>query len=282
MKKITLLFTTIIFAFGALAQNGSECAKEVLDGGENAWGNPHVFIYASDFKVEENQPFLLDSLTFNVITVPDVPVEGVTVYFYEDSGAGPGEELGMQQITEFDVISIGGYAEMDHSTIALNLLEPVQFDGQVDAATTYWVGLMIDYPADKPSFIEVTDQFDTDNATYFYDFDYGGWIDGNDPMWPLGGFEHAMVSLYGECSTLGVEDFNENTVRYFVQNKQLFVQSASQIQEIVVYNLLGKKVRSEKINATSANMDLSILNSGVYLAKAMVDGKATTFKLVVK
>lgn len=281
-RKIILLLSTFVFAVGAFAQGGFDCSKEVLEGGETAWGDPHVYIYASDFRVEENQPFLLNSLTFNVITTPEVPVEGVTVYFYEDTGAGPGEEIGMQEITEFDVISIGDYAGRDHSTIALDLIEPVLFDGEVDAATTYWVGLMIDYPEDQTSFIEVTDQFDTDNATYFYDFQYGTWTNGADPMWPIGGFFHAMVSLYGECSTLGVDDFNKSSITHFTQNKQLFIQGVDRIQEVTVYNILGQKMISEQVDSTSGIIDLSALNAGVYLAQADVDGNVKTFKFVVK
>lgn len=209
-------------------------------------------------------------------------MEGVSVYFYENTGAGPGEEIGMQQITTFEVTPIEEFGEMDHSTISLNLNSPVFFEAQIDAPTTYWVGLLIDYPADKHSFLEMTDQFDTENATYFYDFEYEDWTDGANPMWPGGGFLHAMVSLYGECSTLGLADFDDNAITHFVQNKTLFVQAAETIQAVEIYNLVGQQVNAKTIHATSGSLDLRTLKAGVYIAKVNTNEKVKSFKILVK
>jgi len=281
MKKITLLIAVFIFAFGAYAQEDN-CSKEVLEGGGDAWGEFHEYIYASDFNVEENEDFTITSLTFNAITTPGVPIDGVTIYFYEDTGDGPGTELGMQEVSEIEMIPLGDYGGFDRFTVALDLNNPMEFQGVENATTTYWIGLTLDFSEDDLSFIEVTEEFDTDNATYFYDSQTQTWTDGANPMWPSGGFMHAMVSLYGECSVLAVEDFRLDSFTHFTQNNQLFLESKDHIQEVVIYNSLGQQVISEAVNATSGNINLTTLSAGVYLTKINIAGKTKIFRIAVK
>lgn len=281
MKKITLFITAFIFAVGAYAQEDN-CSKEVLEGGGNAWGQLHKYIFASDFRVEENESFILTSLKFNAITTPGVPVDGVTIYFYEDTGSGPGVELGIQEISEISMTPLGEYAGLDHSTMALELNNPMEFQGIEDATTTYWVGIMLDFSENDISYLEVTEEFDTDNATYFYDFQTQTWTDGASPYWPIGGFEHAMVSLYGDCSVLDVEDFGRASFTHFTKNDQLFLESRGNIQEVAIFNLLGQQMISETVNATSGSINLSTLSAGVYLTKLNVEGKTKIFRISVK
>ena len=282
MKKITLIIATFIFSIGAYAQGDPNCSMEVLEGGNNAWGQLHQFIFASDFKVAENESFSLSSLQFNAMATPEVPINGVTLYFYEDTGAGPGAELGTQDISEFNITPIGLYGGIDHFTVSLELNNPFQFEGNISTSTTYWVGVIIDFNESDMSFIEVTEEFDTDNATYFYDNQSQTWIDGANPMWPLGGFEHAMISLYGDCSVLGIEDFTLNSFTHFIQNEQLVIESLSQIQEVSIYNSLGQQVITENINSSLGQVNLSSLNAGIYLSRINMDGNIKSFKFSVK
>lgn len=84
------------FMSNELNAQQNECTIEVQEGGENAWGEMHKYIFASDFVLQPNEVFNLASVNFNAILTPGMPVKSATIYFYEDSGNGPGTELGSQ------------------------------------------------------------------------------------------------------------------------------------------------------------------------------------------
>lgn len=66
----------------------NECTIEVQEGAENAWGEMHKYIFASDFVLQPNEVFNLTSVNFNAILTPGMPVESATIYVYEESGNG--------------------------------------------------------------------------------------------------------------------------------------------------------------------------------------------------
>ncbi|MDG4950614.1 T9SS type A sorting domain-containing protein [Weeksellaceae bacterium KMM 9724] len=281
MRNFTLLIFAIFMSLGLNAQE-NECAIEVQEGGGNAWGELHKYIFASDFVLQPNQVFNLTSLNFNAILTPGKPVEGATIYFYEDTGMGPGTELGSQEISEVEVDVFGDYANLDHATISLDLNTPFQFVGNADTETTYWVGIMIDFEQESMSYIEVTSEFDTANATYFYDFQSESWINGDNPAWPIGGFEHAMVSLYGDCETLVVQDLTGTKFNHVVHDNQLFVEHSRSIDELIIYNSLGQQLIEKKVKSDKARVNLHSLKPGVYIGNIKVEGEIKSFKFVIK
>ncbi|GGW73787.1 putative secreted protein (Por secretion system target) [Winogradskyella epiphytica] len=144
------------------------------------------------------------------------------------------------------------------------------------------VGVIINIGSGAMSFMEVTDVFETDNATYFYDGESQMWIAGDNPLWPLGGFEHAMVSLYGQCTTLGIGDVSMSPFTHYTKNNILHIESADLIQEVAIYNLLGQQVISERIQSNSSALNLNTLKDGVYLTKVNINEKIQTFRIIVK
>ena len=58
------------------------------------------------------------------------------------------------------------------------------------------------------------------------------------------------------------------------------ISSEKDIQKAIVYNVLGKLVKSLNINQKSKNIDVSNLNSGIYLIKYVVDNKVGTAKFI--
>lgn len=51
---------------------------------------------------------------------------------------------------------------------------------------------------------------------------------------------------------------------------------------VEVYNLLGKKVFSGKLNAMSSTIDITKWKSGIYLVKVVTDSKSITKRFVKK
>ena len=85
-------------------------------------------------------------------------------------------------------------------------------------------------------------------------------------------------------------DFSSNTTTFTVypnpanSNLNITLPNSNSVSDIVLYDVTGTKVLHEQINsnATSKQLDVSKLASGVYNVILMQDGKQQTIKLVKK
>ena len=60
----------------------------------------------------------------------------------------------------------------------------------------------------------------------------------------------------------------------------LNVECVGTIQNIAVYNVLGQEVINKELNSTSTALDVSSLNSGIYVVKTVVDGVTSSTKFI--
>lgn len=68
-----------------------------------------------------------------------------------------------------------------------------------------------------------------------------------------------------------------------VTNNRFTISSSSNgKKEIVIFNVLGKKVLTSSFLGTKSNVDVSAISSGIYILKVTEDGKTATKKLVIK
>ncbi len=68
-----------------------------------------------------------------------------------------------------------------------------------------------------------------------------------------------------------------------VNNKKFTVKTSSSSSKIInVFNVLGKKVFTQTFSGQQKTMDVSVLNSGIYILKVTQDGKTSTKKLVIR
>ena len=81
--------------------------------------------------------------------------------------------------------------------------------------------------------------------------------------------------------TLGLDDLNVNTVSVYPNptGDLLQIRSEVLVRKAQVYDVLGEEVATIKGDAIS-NIDLSILNTGVYFLKIYTNGKTQTIKVV--
>ncbi len=83
--------------------------------------------------------------------------------------------------------------------------------------------------------------------------------------------------------TLGVDENALSSFRYFVDaNNQLNLAAATSMERIVLHNVLGQQVASQRLTSNSEVLDLSGYNSGIYLATVTIDGNSKTVKIVKK
>lgn len=58
--------------------------------------------------------------------------------------------------------------------------------------------------------------------------------------------------------------------------------AGSELTQIDIYNMLGQKIISSNLSSSEANVDMSSLQSGIYMAKVEILGQVKTFKIAVK
>ncbi len=83
-------------------------------------------------------------------------------------------------------------------------------------------------------------------------------------------------------TTLATNTFEIANVRMYPNpaNNVLNIDAKSNIENVSIYNLLGQEVIVETVNKQSASLDISNLQSGVYVVKTSIDGKIASSRLI--
>lgn len=81
---------------------------------------------------------------------------------------------------------------------------------------------------------------------------------------------------------LSVDDFTKNQFSFYPNPAQneLNLEAANSIDEIVLYNVIGQKVKEVTPNETETRINLEDLHSGMYIMKVTVNGKVNSYKLI--
>lgn len=77
---------------------------------------------------------------------------------------------------------------------------------------------------------------------------------------------------------VGTNEFNG--FKHFTANNQLNLSANTSMDSVALYNMLGQQVVSQKLSNTNETVNLSGLQSGVYLATVSINGASKTFKVV--
>lgn len=100
-----------------------------------------------------------------------------------------------------------------------------------------------------------------------------------DPLSTTTGF--LLLFEYSIDATLSVGDFNENQFNFFVDaNNTLNLEATNLMEQLQVFNIVGQQVINTNLNATEAQVSVSALKPGVYLAKLQLEGENRSFKFV--
>lgn len=96
------------------------------------------------------------------------------------------------------------------------------------------------------------------------------------------GFVYIDNILLTVNSVLSTNSFDANSFKVYPNPAKnlLNIDSASNVQSVSVYNVIGQEVLNRTINSTNANLDISSLNTGVYVVRALIDGNVVTSKFI--
>ena len=83
-------------------------------------------------------------------------------------------------------------------------------------------------------------------------------------------------------TVLSSDSFKTSKVKLYPNptSNVLNIESLGTIQTISVYNVLGQEVINKALNSTSTSLDVSSLNSGIYVVKTMIDGNVSSTKFI--
>ncbi len=92
----------------------------------------------------------------------------------------------------------------------------------------------------------------------------------------------SITDIIIDGTNLGVSD---NTIAGFSfypnpTNSVLNLQSAENIENVSIYNILGQSVFENAVNATNSQIDISGLSTGTYLMKVTVNGEIGTYRVL--
>jgi hypothetical protein len=82
-------------------------------------------------------------------------------------------------------------------------------------------------------------------------------------------------------ATLSVEDNTFENFSYFVDaNNVLNLKAGTPMQSVELFSVIGQQVVSQKLNNTSEVLNISNLESGVYITKVSINGVSKSFKII--
>lgn len=91
-----------------------------------------------------------------------------------------------------------------------------------------------------------------------------------------------QIDDFSVSGNLGIQESQIAGFEHFYNNatNMLGLKANEALSQISLYNILGQEVIFQKLSSNEEVINLSALNTGVYMAKVNVEGKLATFKIV--
>lgn len=81
-------------------------------------------------------------------------------------------------------------------------------------------------------------------------------------------------------SSLGTISIKKIPLSHYTLNNTLILESSVEMEEIGIFNILGKQIHFEKIKDLKKSIEISSLKSGVYIARLKINNNWQAFKFV--
>ncbi|MCG2430415.1 T9SS type A sorting domain-containing protein [Aequorivita xiaoshiensis] len=93
-------------------------------------------------------------------------------------------------------------------------------------------------------------------------------------------FEDMYIDNLKSNNVLNTGKFKETPFSHFIQNNTLNLQSSISMEQVEIYNALGSIVLTENLNNIQESINLSALNSGLYIVRLKMNNQWHSFKIV--
>jgi hypothetical protein len=101
---------------------------------------------------------------------------------------------------------------------------------------------------------------------------------------PIGQGTLYVDNVYFSNVALANDTFANNTLKIYPNpaSNAITLENESAIESVNIYNVVGQEVKVAAPNANSITLDISNLESGMYIIKSVSEGKTNTTKFVKK
>ena len=101
---------------------------------------------------------------------------------------------------------------------------------------------------------------------------------------PVGQGTLYVDNVYFSNVALANDTFTNNTLKIYPNpaSNAITIENESTIQSVNIYNVVGQEVKVASPNANSITLDISNLETGIYIIKSVSEGKTNTTKFVKK
>jgi hypothetical protein len=91
------------------------------------------------------------------------------------------------------------------------------------------------------------------------------------------------VFTFNVNTSLSVDEFQQVSFSQFVDSNNILNMSSNKmLEQVTIYNILGREMKSLKLSSQEAQVNIADLSSGIYLAKISINGQNKSFKLIKK
>ncbi len=212
---------------------------------------------------------------------PSDPNSEVIMYIYDDNAGLPGELLYTESFSA---------PELDPDNTGSFTINPTE-SPLLTSGVTYWLSIQAKLNVSLGGQWYWNSSHDENGYGYAWQNPPGGfpngcttWTDGAPCIGGGSGFtgpDMAMDIIFQEPD-LGT---NENIFEGFSYYPNpsfgtLNLSSVNNMENVVIYNLIGQQILSQNINALSTTLTVSSLTTGTYLMKVTINGQEAVYKIV--
>ena len=303
MKKIYILaIAAFAFTLNMNAQFTDDAESYDLGdmGSQNldVWGvwsgSPHPaedIDIVNDFALSGSQSLYVDDTGAMdvMLLTQNLDAGQWTLQFQAYIPAGRGAYFNIQGETENEGAGGGGGGVFNSSNLYFNQ-GATNAGVFLDEAT----GETEEYPED--AWFPVTIVFDLDAGTPTWHISINGNTVNDDPQVfaadaILGGIDFYSIDANNELyiddvifaeGSLGADDFDAAVFSVYPNPvvNTLNIQTADAVQNVTVYDVLGKVVMNVNPGVVSPSLDMSSLNAGVYLVNVTINGTSKSVKVI--
>lgn len=194
---------------------------------------------------------------------------GNMVFFNEGSFGVENPGVGADVFTSFTIINFTAATPV--TSVGFDLYSPLGDGGPIEARVFGETGL-----------IEAV-TFDVGSTAFFVGIVADEPIVQIELENPEGVIIELVTQFYfGNCEALNIEENTFGNFNFFPNPTQneVTISSTIAVEKISIYNLLGQKVKSQTINSTTSNIDVSNLKTGVYILEVASNDQIGTFKMI--
>ena len=231
-------------------------------------------VLANDITIAADTDFTVTRLTYNFLVESGVTITNIDLSFYSDLDSLPGQLIETQSVIPVSNTILVSYSTQDLIQVVYEI-DPVLLEGQIGMSTSYWLSYHVEISGGELGAVQATNNSFSGNIAAYSPNNGATWGYINPDA-------EILYLIEGECNLLSSPSHSLNGFTYYPNpvSDILFFDAPMVINYVTIFNTLGQKVTESVIDATSSEIDLSLLNKGIYFITAKSADSSSTYQLI--